>query len=119
MLRAVLAFVLSTLAAGPAFALGEYNGMVESACAGHSTRALIDRYILDSNRTISMHPDLQHGRRIVFMSGNQWQCRMHSGGFLSGATRSGWGGEYRITTEQSGDSVWIILSPTHSPGPND
>ena len=106
-----------TMTAGPALALGEYNDAIERACSGHSTELIIPQEYLDGEKTISMHPDLDLGRRISFMSDQRWVCKMRKGSMLFGSTVDGWGGSYRVLPELNDEGSVVILSPTSSPVP--
>ncbi len=110
--------VALAMAASPALALGEYNAAIERACSGHSTELIIPKEYLDSEKTISMHPDLDLGRRISFMSDQRWICKMRKGSMLFGSTVDGWGGSYRLLPELNDDGAVIIMSPTTSPVPS-
>ncbi|MBF0561289.1 MAG: hypothetical protein HQL37_04570 [Alphaproteobacteria bacterium] len=106
-----------TVGPGPAFALGEYNAVIEQACTGHSVETVVPKDILDGEKTIAMHPDPRLGRRITFMSGQRWICKMHKGEMLFGSTVDGWAGDYRMLPEINEDGIVVILSPRTSPSP--
>ena len=99
----------------PAWALGEYNDGIESACAGHSVEMIVPQDIIQGDKTVSMHPDPDQGRRLSFLEDQRWQCKMRKGSMLFGSTVNGWGGTYRILPELNNDGAVIILSPTVSP----
>ena len=116
-IRMTAALATITLSA-PAWALGEYNDAIERACSGHSVEMIVPKEIIDGEKTISMHPDPDLGRRIAFQSDQRWLCRMRKGSMMFGSTVDGWGGSYRILPELNDDGAVIVLSPTTSPVPS-
>ena len=119
-MKAIFGMVLLAVMAmitGPALALGEYNDAIERACSGHSTELVIPKEYLDNEKTITMHPDLDLGRRIAFQSDQRWRCKLRKGSMLFGSTVDGWGGSYRVLPELNDDGAVVILSPTSSPVP--
>ena len=113
----IIATVALAMGTGPAWALGEYNDVIERACSGHSVELTIPIEFLDGEKTISMHPDLELGRRVSFMSDHRWQCKMRKGSMMFGSTVEGWGGTYRVLPEINEDGAIVIMSPTTSPIP--
>ena len=99
----------------PAWALGEYNDGIESACGGHSVRMIVPNDMIERNQTVSMHPDPEQGRRLSFLDDQRWQCKMRRGSMLFGTIVDGWGGTYRILPELNSEGTVIVLSPTVSP----
>lgn len=117
--RIGMGFALAALmAASPAWALGEYNDGIERACSGHSVEMIVPKDIIDGEKTISMHPDPDLGRRLAFLSNQRWLCKLRKGEMLFGSTIDGWGGTYRVLPELNDDGAVIVLSPTTSPVPS-
>ena len=114
---ATFAALAALMTAAPAWALGEYNDGIERACSGHSVEMIVPKEILDGEKTVSMHPDPDLGRRLSFESDQRWQCKMRKGSMLFGSTVDAWGGTYRILPEINDDGAVIVLSPTVSPAP--
>ena len=113
------AALAAMMSATPAWALGEYNDGIEQACSGHSVEMIVPKDIIEGEKTVSMHPDPELGRRLAFLGGQRWQCKMRKGSMMFGSTVDGWGGTYRVLPELNDDGAVIVLSPTVSPVPSD